>query len=79
MGFYHNLNKEKSYHRGIFLAATIGLAGLCSVYPIACFKKFSGREKAKVNQELAELERQDRKSTRLNSSHSGESRMPSSA
>ena len=69
MGFYHNLNKEKSYHRGIFLAATIGLAGLCSVYPLACFKKFSGREKAKVNQELAALERQQREDNEWERTH----------
>ena len=31
------------------------------------------------NPSMAHLEKQDRKSTRLNSSHSGESRMPSSA
>jgi hypothetical protein len=69
MGFYHDLNKEKSYHRAIFLAATIGLAGLCSVYPIACFKKFSGREKAKVNSELADLERQQREDNEWERTH----------
>jgi hypothetical protein len=60
MGFYKELNKEKSYHRAIFLFATAALAGICSIYPMACFKKFSGREKAKVDQELANLERQQR-------------------
>ena len=33
----------------------------------------------KVDKEAAEAAKEDRKSTRLNSSHSGESRMPSSA
>jgi hypothetical protein len=68
-GFYHNINKEKSYHRGIFLAATVGLAGLCSVYPLACFKKFSGREQAKVDQELADLERQQREDNEWERTH----------
>ena len=39
-----------------------------------------GQESAELNRkELEEEQERDRKSTRLNSSHSGESRMPSSA
>ena len=37
------------------------------------------RRKANFAKELEECKKRDRKSTRLNSSHSGESRMPSSA
>jgi hypothetical protein len=69
MGFYKELNKEKSYHRAIFLFATAVLAGICSIYPVACFKKFSGREKAKVDQELADLERQQRKDNEWERTH----------
>nr|OQO28830.1 hypothetical protein B0A51_05243 [Rachicladosporium sp. CCFEE 5018] len=56
MGFYADINAEKSYHRCIFLSCALGLAGLCSVYPLACFKKFSGKERAKLNREVKDLE-----------------------
>lgn len=60
MGFYKELNREKSYHRAIFLAAAVGLAGLCSLYPVMCFKKFSGKEKAKLNKQVEELEQRNK-------------------
>ncbi|KAL1586316.1 hypothetical protein WHR41_05456 [Cladosporium halotolerans] len=69
MGFYKDLNKDKSYHRANFLCAAIALAALCSVYPVACFKKFSGKEKAKMKAELAELERQQQEDSEWERNH----------
>lgn len=69
MGIYKDLNKDKSYHRAFFLFASIALASVCSVYPVACFKKFSGKEKAKIDREVAELERQQREDNEWERSH----------
>jgi hypothetical protein len=57
MGVYADLNKDKSYHQCIFLSVALGLAGLCSIYPVACFKKISGKERAKLNNQIKELDR----------------------
>lgn len=56
MSFYQRLNQEKSYHQAFFLAVSLGMAGLCSLYPVACFKKYSGKERAKLNREVEDLE-----------------------
>ena len=48
-------------------------------YRVAQFLDYVGRDAAEVVGELPERRRQDRKSTRLNSSHIQKSRMPSSA
>lgn len=56
MSFYQRINQEKSYHRAFFLAVSLGLAGICSLYPVACFKKYSGKERAKLNAEVQDLD-----------------------
>ena len=50
-----------------------GLLNRLSFVPSACLRRMGGPDRDYAVQEI------DRKSTRLNSSHSGESRMPSSA
>lgn len=55
--FYRKVNEEKSYHRAFFLAVSLLVAGVCSVYPIACFKKYSSKERAKLKEGVEELDR----------------------
>ena len=61
---------------GLFTRAVVAIDG-------SKFKAVNNRDKnftrAKMERRLAQIDARDRKSTRLNSSHSGESRMPSSA
>ena len=59
MSFYHKLNKERSYHRGFFLAATLAITGICSMFPMMCFKHYSSKERAKMKQKVEKL--QDKK------------------
>lgn len=57
MSWYREINREKSYHRPIFLAAALGLASLCSFYPMMCFKNYSTKHKKKMAEKVADLER----------------------
>ena len=63
---------------GLSLIPMIGVAGLGVDYGIALSAK-SKLDNAADTAAIAAVATADRKSTRLNSSHSGESRMPSSA
>ena len=54
--FYHQVNEEKSYRRAFFLFASIALAGLCSIYPMACFKNHSSKERAKLDRKVENLD-----------------------
>lgn len=56
MSFYHNLNKEHSYHRGVFLAVSLLTAGLCSLYPMMCFKHHSSKERKRKKMELSKVD-----------------------
>lgn len=53
----HPVNEEKSNRRGLFLLVSFMTAGLCSLYPVMCFKNYSSREKAKLNSRVAKVER----------------------
>ncbi|KAK1069488.1 hypothetical protein LTR12_004534 [Friedmanniomyces endolithicus] len=55
--FHHKVQEEKSYRRAIFLAVSLALAGVCSVYPVMCFKNYSTKEKDKLNSKVAQVER----------------------
>ncbi|TKA70690.1 hypothetical protein B0A55_06998 [Friedmanniomyces simplex] len=55
--FHHKVHEEKSYRRAIFLAVSLALAGVCSVYPVMCFKNYSTKEKDKLNSKVAQVER----------------------
>nr|POE54448.1 allergen asp f 7 like [Quercus suber] len=55
---HHPVNEEKHNRRGLFLLVSFVAAGLCSLYPVMCFKAHSSREKAKLNSEVANVERQ---------------------
>ena len=57
---------------GFSLAAVVGFTS-------SLFADDAGGVKKSLESRIAELEAKDRKSTRLNSSHSAKSRMPSSA
>ncbi|KAK0940315.1 hypothetical protein LTR29_008054 [Friedmanniomyces endolithicus] len=54
--FHHKVQEEKSYRRAIFLAVSLALAGVCSVYPVMCFKNYSTKEKDKLNSKVAQVE-----------------------
>ena len=60
MSFYHRLNAEKSYRRGIFLFASLAVAGICSLYPVMCFKNYSSKAKTKLDTKVADLEQHQR-------------------
>lgn len=53
MSFYA---KHSHHHRGIFVVVALGLAGLCSLFPLMCFKGVSSKEKARLKQDVADLE-----------------------
>jgi hypothetical protein len=36
---------QHKHHKGIFLTATILTIGLCSVFPLMCFKNYSSKER----------------------------------
>ena len=57
MSFYH---KHSHHHRGIFVVAALALAGICSLFPVMCFKGSSSKEKAKAKLAQAELEAQQK-------------------
>lgn len=57
MSFYA---KHSHHHRGIFVVAALGLAGLCSLFPLMCFKGVSSKEKAKLKQDVADLEQRQK-------------------
>lgn len=58
MSFYA---KHSHHHRGIFVVAALGLAGLCSLFPLMCFKGVSSKEKARLRKDVADLEEQQKK------------------
>lgn len=57
----HQVKEEPSYRRAIFVAVSLLTAGICSIYPVMCFKNHSSREKAKMNEEMQNIEQHLRK------------------
>ncbi|RMY36658.1 hypothetical protein D0865_13579 [Hortaea werneckii] len=47
--YHQQAHEEKSYRRAIFLFVSLAVAGACSMYPVACFKNYSSKEKAKLD------------------------------
>ena len=70
----HDMSRSKAYRWG-----EDGLAGVCDRYQLLCFSLalWNGRDPILKERPFGLIP--DRKSTRLNSSHSSVSRMPSSA
>ncbi|KAH9845126.1 hypothetical protein Tdes44962_MAKER06845 [Teratosphaeria destructans] len=54
----HQIKEEPSYRRALFVAASLALAGICSVYPLMCFKNYSAKEKSKMNKGVENVDRQ---------------------
>ncbi|KAI7086440.1 hypothetical protein KC356_g5004 [Hortaea werneckii] len=50
--YHQQAHEEKSYRRAIFLFVSLAVAGACSMYPVACFKNYSSKEKAKLDKKL---------------------------
>lgn len=46
----------ENHRKTTFLLISFITAGLCSIYPVACFKKHSSREKAKINRQVEDLD-----------------------
>jgi hypothetical protein len=44
-----------NHHKGIFFVATILTIGLCSVFPMMCFKGFSSKERARQKAKAEEI------------------------
>ena len=71
------MNKKLSVLRRI--TAVVLCVTLLSSQVVVANAEDSERMNVQTNSEITDISEQDRKSTRLNSSHSGQSRMPSSA
>ena len=74
---------KKRFLRNIFLLSAFIIIVTATLVSSVIYRQFYEEMKTEVRQEAQrirlEQELEDRKSTRLNSSHSGQSRMPSSA
>lgn len=57
MGFYHDLNKDSSHYRGAFLIVSLLTVGVCSMFPMMCFKNYSSKERARKKREIEALDR----------------------
>ena len=55
--YHQQAHEEKSYRRAIFLFVSLAVAGACSMYPVACFKNYSSKEKAKLDKKVENLDR----------------------
>ncbi|RMY20449.1 hypothetical protein D0867_03993 [Hortaea werneckii] len=58
--YHQQAHEEKSYRRAIFLFVSLAVAGACSMYPVACFKNYSSKEKAKLDKKCAESPASDK-------------------
>lgn len=53
---YDDPEIKSSHRRLTFVLLSVALAGICSVYPVACFKKYSSKERTKLNRQVDSLE-----------------------
>ncbi|SMR53122.1 unnamed protein product [Zymoseptoria tritici ST99CH_1E4] len=74
--YYNKLNEKRSYHRPIFLLTSLLTAGFCSLYPQACFKNYSAKERHKKEQKVKDLEQRQREEEEYN--HHPRENVPSS-
>ena len=52
-------------HKGIFFLATLIVTGLCSAFPILCFKHYSAQERRKKRAAQAETEKLKKRNAKL--------------
>ncbi|KAI5365879.1 hypothetical protein Slin14017_G035190 [Septoria linicola] len=53
---YTKHNEKHRNGKGVFLVVSLLTAGLCSLYPVACFKNYSSKEKQKLKSQISNLE-----------------------
>jgi hypothetical protein len=56
---------KHDHHKGVFFLTTLVVTGLCSVFPILCFKHYSGVERRKKQEAEARARKLQKKNDRV--------------